>query len=157
MWLRKKEIFIQIERHEKNTEFLIEFAHYAKKRRVQDTTIEDVKGFYKQRIEPQASTYFRLQEVKFLNKFLRAYGVPIILSTDEVVEITPNDAIIEAMKTVSKFNPTPKTRRNRRIVELKDKGWSYSEICAEVGLRSKSNVHDIYWREKSRSRLSTPK
>lgn len=150
-----KPIYKQIKEYGRNTEFLRIVAKLTRIERIQDIDREKLKLAYTELVEPMASLYFRLEHVKYINKFMRHYGVPFVLRTEEVLEITPNDAIVEAMKTISKFNPTPKRERNKLIVKLKDQGWSFSEICAEVGLRSKSNVHDIYWREKKRSGLST--
>lgn len=51
----------------------------------------------------------------------------------------------------------PKTERNKLIVKLVDKGWPLSKVAKEVGFKAKSTVHEIYWREKKRSELSTVK
>lgn len=49
----------------------------------------------------------------------------------------------------------PKKERNKLIVKLIDEGWSMQEVANELKLKAKSTVHQIYWREKNRSDLST--
>lgn len=149
--MQRKEIYKQIKEYGRNTDFLKEFAKFCNKRRIQEVTLEDLRGFYVTHIDPISSTYFRIESVKYINKFLRAYGVPFVMRTEEVIEITPNHDIIESMKTVSPYDPTPKSERNMRLVKLRDEDeWSFSDICAEFGFRSKATAHQIYHREKKR-------
>lgn len=150
MFWKKDEIYQQIEKWSRNKDELIEFAKFSKVKRVEDVTKEICEKFYKERIDIISSMYFKLEYIKALNKFFKEYGVPIIMRLEEVVEFKPRSAIIESMKTVSPNDPTPKTRRNKRIVKLIDSGWSYSEVCSEYNFRSKATVHKIYHREKSR-------
>lgn len=44
-----------------------------------------------------------------------------------------------------------KTERNKLIVKLINKGWSYSRVAREMKLKAKSTVHEIYHREVARS------
>lgn len=41
--------------------------------------------------------------------------------------------------------------RNKKIMQLVDKGWTYTRICEKFGLKAKSTISVIYNREKSRS------
>lgn len=51
----------------------------------------------------------------------------------------------------------PKTKRNKNILELKDKkDWSFSQIGEEFNI-SKQTAHEIYHREKARQELSPEK
>lgn len=154
-WKKKTELEKLITSYDKDKDILVEFARSVEKPDLRHITASDIKHYCQSIVEPMASLYYRIKYLTAVNKFFKYHGVPFMLRTDEVLEITPNGAIVDAMKTVSKFNPTPRTERNKLIVRLKDKGWSFSEIAAEVGLRSKSNVYDIYWREKNRTGLST--
>jgi lambda repressor-like predicted transcriptional regulator len=45
---------------------------------------------------------------------------------------------------------TQKKERNKMILKLKNKGWSFREIANEIGLKSASTVHEIYHREQKR-------
>lgn len=154
MFFKKKEIYRQIHEYGKNTEFLRSFAKFTKIEKIQDVSREHLKTFYIEFIEPISSMYFKIESCKYINKFLKEYGVPFVLKMEEVVEFTPNHDIIEAMRTVSRFNPTRKAHRNKLIVNLIDKKrWSLAEVAAEVGLRAKSTVHEIYWREKKRQEV----
>lgn len=154
MWFKKKEvdraIYRQVQEYGKDSWVLNNLANFTKIDRIQSISREELKRFAMEQIQPQASLYHRINDTKAVNKFLKRHNVPFILALDEILEITPNGAIVEAMKTVSKFNPTPRTKRNKRIVELKDKGWSYTEIAKEMGLSAKSTVYVIYHREKAR-------
>lgn len=150
----KSEFEIQIEKYEKDVEFIKEFARFSKKKRLRDITLQDLTGFYKQEIGTSPGEWYKISSIKKINKFLRYHGSPFILGMEEAVELTINGDIIESMKKVSKHNPTPKTRRNKRLVELKDKGWSYQDLCDEFGFRSRSTPREIYHREKNRE-LST--
>lgn len=147
---RRKEIYKQIDEFGRDKQLLDKLAKFCKRDRIQDISLEDLKNFHVVYINQISTMYFRIIAVKNINKFLRQYGMPFVLKLDEIVEIMPNSGIIESMKMVSKYDPTPRTRRNMRIVQLKDKGWSYSDICAEYGFRSKATPYNIYHREKKR-------
>jgi hypothetical protein len=42
----------------------------------------------------------------------------------------------------------PRTERNKLIMKLIDKGWSYDKVREEMGFKSKGTVWEIYKREK---------
>lgn len=41
-----------------------------------------------------------------------------------------------------------KKERNKLIVKLIDKGWTYAEVAKEMGFKSRGTVWEIYTREK---------
>lgn len=52
-------------------------------------------------------------------------------------------------------NPA-KAERNKFVVYLKDvKKMSFEEIRKELGFKAKSTAHEIYHREKNKTKLST--
>lgn len=80
----------------------------------------------------------------------------LILSHPPNIELERRSGMIYNRKMARKR----KKERNRLIVELHEgkidkKRWSFSEIAEEIGLKSKSTVHEIYWNEKRRMKLST--
>lgn len=47
---------------------------------------------------------------------------------------------------------TIKKERNQLIIKLKDeRGWSFSSIAKELGLKAKSSAYEAYINEKKRS------
>jgi len=44
-----------------------------------------------------------------------------------------------------------KKERNRLVVQLREKGWSFQKIADELKLKARSTVHEIYTNELKRS------
>lgn len=139
-WKKKTPLQQQIEAYEKDQETLLEFARTVAKPRIEEVTMEDVKGYYRKVIEPMNSLWERTTTMKAVRKFFRYYRSENTLNprwiSDNPLETVELNVIMPFMqKTEKKKRGRPaNVEMINKVKVLREQGQlTFRQIAAAIG------------------------
>lgn len=160
MWFKKKtELEKLIISYGQEQETLLEFARTVGKPRIEECTLEDIKGYYRAIVEPMNSRWRREDAMKSVRKFFRANRGSNILKasaiTDNPLNFVGQNVIIEPMKKPEKKKRgrKPDFEMIKKVKFLKDSGGLTMREVAAIVKKDLKNVHEMYHYPKGYSNV----
>lgn len=149
MWFIKSELKKKIDKYGKDREILLELARSVRKPRIEEITLEDIKGFYTSVVDLKNGQWERNSYMLAVRKFFRWHSVGISFRPNQItdnmsLDIVGDNDILEPMKKIERRGRPIDMEMVKKVKFLKDNGdLTFREVAAIVKKDIK-RVHNWY-------------
>lgn len=151
-WKKKTPLQQKIEEYKKDQEVLLEFARTVAKSRIEEVTLEDIKGYYKAIVDPKNSNWERTSMMLAVRKFFRANRGENVLKAKLILDnplnsVAINDKVqfMQNEKKRGKGRPA-QVEIIKKVISLREKEKLSFRAIARALDRDLGQVHVWYKR-----------
>ncbi len=154
MWFTKSELRKQIDKYGKDKEILVGFARCVGKLRLEEITVEDIKSYYSEIVNPMESRFMRESTMKKIRIFFREHRGENCLRASQIMDdplkLVEEIATIEDMSKAKEKKRGPGRPRDiasiRKVVAFRKEGITFREI-AKALKKDPSQVF-VWWKDR---------